>query len=222
MKKIHIISPYIEGLATIKSYLAELGFDITDFKTPEMAIQYSEVPDLIILFTTQDPADFERDIECLRASSTHARIPRICILPYNFPGEAGYSDIAGGQAAFQMPVDKLRFLSAVSLFLKRAQRRVFRILVTLQPEGANIRYSGISMDFSESGMAFECTSDFAKSDRLAVSFVNPRSKKRFLLKSEVVRKAQSPTGDKTFYGIKFLAMTEEEKKDLTGFITGEA
>jgi len=221
MKKLHIICSYIEGLATIKSYLDELGCEALDCKTVEGSIKHQDLPDLIILFANKPAEVFARDVETLKNSASHARVPRIFILPFNFPGQADDPDPFSGQAAFQMPVDKLRFISVVSTFLKRAQRRVFRILITLQPEGTNVRYSGLSMDFSESGMAFESVSDFTVGDRLGVHFVNPRNRKRFLLKSEIARKAKSPVSDTTFYGIRFQNLSHPEKKALRAFITGE-
>lgn len=221
MKKLHIICPYIEGLTTIKSYLDELQSNVIDFKSIEDSLRQADLPDLIILFANKQVDAFNRDVETLKNSTAYARVPRIIILPFNFPGQTEDSDPFCGQVVFQLPVDKLRFLSVVSTFLKRAQRRLFRILITLQAEGANVRYSGLSMDFSETGMAFESASDFAAGDRLIVHFVNPRNRKRFLLKSEIARKAKSPASDTTFYGIRFVDLSDPERKHLRGFITGE-
>lgn len=221
MKKVHVIGAFIEGLTTIKLYLSELNIFFSEFKTAAEAIQSGEVPDLLIFFTDRNSQNTQQDIDFLKNSPSFARVPRIFILPYLAQTEANSSDIIDGQCTFQLPVDKLKFLSVVSTFLKRAQRRVFRIVITLQPEGSNIRYSGLSMDFSKTGMAFECISDLPVGDLVKVQFVNPRSRNRFLLKAEIVRKASTQADGTTFYGVRFIDLSIKDTIELTNFITGE-
>jgi len=92
--------------------------------------------------------------------------------------------------------------------------------VTLQVEGSNIRYSGVSIDFSETGMAFESAADLQPDTLLSVQFVNPRNRKRFSLKGTIIRRSGS--GSTIFYGLKFIDMTELDVRELMDFITGES
>jgi hypothetical protein len=68
-------------------------------------------------------------------------------------------------------------------------------------------------------MAFECSADFQPNDLLQVQFVNPRNRKRFSLKSMVIRRVG--TESTIFYGLKFIEMSPQDIKDLLVFISGE-
>jgi len=75
------------------------------------------------------------------------------------------------------------------------------------------------VDFSESGMAFECTSDFPVGEQLQINFVNPKNRSRILLKSEIVRKTSMPTGSSVFYGVVFRQMSDKDSQDIPQFIS---
>ncbi len=130
-------------------------------------------------------------------------------------------ELIDGQSSFYMPVDKLKFISVVAKCLERSPRRIFRILVTVQPENSNLRYSGTSIDFSETGMAFECTSDFDLGQKIIVNFVHPRTRRRFILNSVIARRASTQPGFTSFYGVMFSEMLGQDVEELMKFITGE-
>ncbi|MEW6108879.1 MAG: PilZ domain-containing protein [Nitrospirota bacterium] len=222
MTNIFLIETVRDGLRIIKSYLSDNNLNYMEFSSVNDAIKTNEVPMLIILLVNKNLENFKKDAETLKNSPAFSRIPRIFILPFEISGMTTNSEIIYGEPSFQIPVDKLKFLSTVSRFLKRSPRRVFRILITILAEGSNIRYSGISIDFSETGMAFECNADFPGGHKVKINFVNPRNRKRFLLQAEIVRKASTQPGGSAFYGVKFRDMTDSDIKELMGFITGES
>lgn len=77
------------------------------------------------------------------------------------------------------------------------------------------------MDFSKTGMAFECAADLAVGSGLTVNFVDPKNRKRFSLKAGIVRKAPTQSELTTFYGVKFINIEDQDIKDLMDFITGK-
>ena len=86
--------------------------------------------------------------------------------------------------------------------------------------GSNLRYSGISIDISESGMAFECVAEFQAGEQLLIRFVNPRSRSRFSLKAEVIRRTSTPAGSSIFSGVTFKQMSPDAIRELDHFISG--
>lgn len=220
MKKIFLIGTFPDGLKTIRSYLSDINVNYLEFSSVRDAIESGRMPSLVVLLADKNVGNFNKDVDSLKNNPSFSRIPRIYIFPLQMSGMQPDSRIIDGQSSFQMPVDKLKFLSSVSSFLKRPPRRVFRILITIMPKGSNLRYSGVSMDFSETGMAFESVSDFLKGDKIKINFVNPRNRKRFLLDAEVIRKASTQPGSTTFYGVMFIDMTNKDAKELMDFISG--
>lgn len=219
MKNVFLIEKSPDVFRAVKSHLEESDIQYVKFSSLDDALQSKEAPALIILFTTDSYEDIKHDIDALKNNAAFSRTSRILVLPFNTSViESKIRDL-DIQALFQIPVERLKFLTSLAQLLRRGPRRVFRILITLQPEGSNIRYSGISIDFSESGMAFESSSDFQPGDLLQVHFVNPRNRKRFLLKASVIRRVS--TESTIFYGVKFIEMNEQNVKELLDFITGE-
>lgn len=220
MKKIFLIERVPDGLKTIKTYLSDSNTSFSRFSSTQDAAKSGETPDLIILLGSQYPAQITSELNDLKAHPSYSRTPRILILPFG-ARLLEIPDLIDGQPYFEIPVEKLKFLSVVAKCLKRSPRRVFRIIITIQPEDSNIRYSGISMDFSETGMAFEGTCDLPIDQKIKVNFVNPRNRTRFILDAEVVRRASTQTGGTSYYGVMFRKMTEPDTRELIKFITGE-
>jgi len=221
MKKIFLIEKSPDIFNTITSCLEENQLFYSQFKNLDEALKSGEVPSLIVLFVNNNTKGINIEIEALKSNPSFSRIPRIFIFPFEMTGIIPNSEIISGQSSFQVPVDKMKFLSTVSKFLKRSTRRVFRIVISVQPEESNIRYSGISIDFSETGVAFESSSDLPVKQKIYLSFVNPKSRKRLLFKGEIARKASTQPGGTAFYGIKLEEMSNKDKKDFINFLTGE-
>ncbi|MDP2156247.1 MAG: PilZ domain-containing protein [Nitrospirota bacterium] len=222
MKKVFVIERSADVFNTVKHYLKEENLPYISFQNVREALVSPDLPALIVLFGNDSFQAIREDIANLKDNPLFVKIPKVLILPFNAaitPGECKSLDV---QESFFIPVEKLKFQTAVSKFLLRSPRRVFRILVNVQQDGSNLRYSGISMDFSESGMAFECVSDFPIGEKLMVSFVNPKNRNRFSLKSEIVRRTSTPTGSSVFYGVMFMQMSEKDIQDITQFISGGA
>ena len=219
MKNVFLVEKSPDPFNSIKAHFEENDIRHTAFRSLEDAMGSQDTPSLVVLLTTDSYDDIINDIDLLKGDTVYARISRVLVLPFNSSVlEAKVKDL-DIQALFQIPVEKLKFLTTVSQLLRRGPRRVFRILVTLQQVGSNIRYSGVSIDFSETGIAFESTADFQPGDLLHVQFVNPRNRKRCSLKGAVIRRSGS--GSTIFYGMKFASMNERDIKELRNFLTGE-
>jgi hypothetical protein len=221
MKNIFVIEPFADGLKTVKAYLSENNYQYSEFGSLDKALKSGEVPALLVLLADRVHESFLNDISLLKQHAPFSKVPRIFILPYATARMTQHPDLVDGQSSFRLPVEKLRFLSVVAKCLDRSPRRVFRIIITIQQHGSNIRYSGISIDFSETGMAFESTGDFAVGQEVTVNFVNPRTRKRFVQQSTVARRASTQPGGSSFYGVMFQEMAEQNVNDLMKFISGE-
>lgn len=220
MKKIFLVERSPDVFHTVEYYLKEGSLSYTSFRTPDEAVVVNELPALIILFGSNNLQVIRDDIGVLKNNPAFARIPKMLILPFESSVTEAQCKPFDIQAILSIPVQKLQFQTLVSKFLNRAPRRVFRILVSIQQDGSNVRYSGISIDFSESGMAFECVTEFQVGENLLLSFVNPRTRSRFSLKTEVVRKTSTPTGSSVFYGVMFRQLSSKEIHELNAFISG--
>lgn len=222
MKKVFVIERSADVFNTVKHYLREENLPYVSFQNVREALVSPDLPTLIVLFGNDSFQEIHADIADLKDNPLFVKIPKLLVLPFNATITQGDCRRLDVQEIFFIPVEKLKFKTAMSKFLLRSPRRVFRILVSVQQYGSNLRYSGISMDFSESGMAFECVSDFPIGEKLQVSFVNPKNRSRFLFKSEVVRKTSTPTGSSVFYGVTFRQMSEKDMQDLSNFISGSS
>lgn len=221
MKKIHVIETVKDGLRTVKPYLADAHMPYSEYCSVNDSINSGEVPALLIVLADKNLERFNREMESIKNNPFFAVIPRMFILPFNMVGLYPNEEIIDYQATFQLPVDKVRFISVVSKLMRRSPRRVFRILISLLTEENNVRYSGVSVDFSETGIAFESSADFAKGQKLTVNFVNPKNRKRFSLKAEVIRRASTQPGGTSFYGVRFIEMTEKDGQEMKNFLLGE-
>jgi hypothetical protein len=220
MKNIFLIERSPDVFHTVEYYLKEGSLSYTSFQTPDEAVLAEGLPALIILFGSNNLQEIRDDVGILKNNPAFARIPKMLILPFESSVTEAQCKPLDVQAILSIPVQKLQFQTLVSKFLNRAPRRVFRILVSIQQDGSKVRYSGISIDFSESGMAFECVTEFQVGENLLLSFVNPRTRSRFSLKTEVIRKTSTPTGSSVFYGVMFRQLSSKEIHELTAFITG--
>jgi len=220
MKTVFLIERSIDVFHTVKSYLKEGTLPFVSFQTPDEAVRAADFPALIILFSNNSLQEIQDDISTVKNHAPFTRVPKILVLPLDSSVADLQCKMLDVQAITSIPVQRLQFQTLVSKFLNRAPRRVFRILVSVQQEGSNLRYSGSSIDFSESGMAFECAAEFQAGEHLLVSFVNPRNRSRFSLKAKVIRRTATPAGTSIFYGVTFRQMSSDETRELHQFISG--
>lgn len=218
---IFLVESTPDALKTVKYYLSDTQYSFSVFGSLDEAAESAKAPSLVILLAHKDAGQFRMDMDVLKHHVVFSKVPRIIIQPQQMPYISKHPEWLDDQPSFQLPGDKLTLLSIIAKCLKRAPRRIFRILITVQPEGSNIRYSGLSVDFSETGMAFESTADMTVRQMVKVNFVNPRSRRRFDLSARVARKAATQPGGSIFYGIKFLKLTEQDIKNILQFILGE-
>ncbi len=223
MKNIALIGDFHGEHNIIKSYLEEMNAKYLEVSTVRLLLNSTAMPDMIIILARKSLDSLNEEIGLLKNEQQIAEIPRLVILPRAMsdfgPGAELIS--VGGEPAFQVPIDKLIFLSALAKFLKIPYRRVFRIIITIQPDGSNIKYSGMSLDFSETGMSFQCVEDISVGHSLSVFFVNPKNRKRVGLRAVVARKTPTRTGGANFYGVKFADLKADDLKELQAFITGK-
>lgn len=220
VKRIYLIETVRAGLKNVRAYLSDIDIEYSIYPSVDEALNSEQVGDLVILMARNKLSDFQADKDKLRNHPSYEKIPRIYILPFSVRDEVPDPNVIDGIPSFPIPVEKLRFLATVSEFLKRAQRRVFKIVVTIIPDGTNIRYLGTSIDFSQSGMAFESSAALEKGQFISVSFVNPKNRNRLLFKGEVIRRAGPLMGKSAFYGVQFARMTEPQQGELREFLTG--
>lgn len=219
-KKIFLVETCPEGLKTIKSHLFDINAKHAVFATLSDAMSKTDLPDLVILLARNNAENCNEDIVFYHSVPSFSKIPLMLILPLQGVAKVQALKRDKCQYTFQMPVDKLDFLSKVAGVLKVPPRRVFQIVITIMEESGNIRYSGISVDFSENGMAFECNADFAVGHKIIVRFINPKNREKFFLHAEVMRKSGTQQANTYFYGVSFNKMTFGEMTALGNFISG--
>ncbi len=218
-KKVFLIETQVDGLKTIKSYFSEINANFSTFRNLDEAGRSESRPDLIVLLVNKRTECFYDDIEAYKRTFSVSRIPLFAMLP---PGlNSNEIKREGFYSVFQMPVEKLSFLTKVAKSLGIPPRRVFKIVVTIVEEASNIRYSGVSVDFSESGMSFESGADFPLRHRVLIRFINPKRGDKFSLNAEIVRRSESDRKGNTFYGVKFTGVDESHTRALRNFISGE-
>lgn len=220
MKKFLVIETFPDGLKRIKSYLSEWGAQCIEFDSVNDAIKTETEADLVLLLANKDINQDQHDLISLK-NSTIGGIPRISLLPIEISEAASTTRAMLHELSLQIPVDKQQFFSTLAKALKIPERRSFRIIITIQPQGSTLIYTGMSIDFSETGMAFSCRAAFEKGQEIVVTFVNPKNRNRIVLEGEIVRTKSSLSDDESFYGVSFINMTERVRKDLLRFIKGK-
>ena len=225
MKIIYLIETFPDGLKVVKSYLSDINAKCKEFSSVDDALLQAKIavagPSLVVLLADKSLNNFQKDIASLKNSSFYSIIPRVSIIPGEITGIMSNIPLLNDEHLFHMPVDKLKFLASLAKLMNLPQRRTFKIIISIQPESGNLKYSGLSIDFSETGMAFESDSELGIGNKINVSFVNPRNRNRFLLKAEIVRRVPVQSSNRFFYGVKFIEMKKDETKNLSEFITGE-
>ncbi len=225
MKIIYLIETFPDGLKTVKSHLSDINAKFTEFSSVAAALHQAkiavEAPSLVVLLADKSLNNFQKDITSLKNSFFYSNIPRVSIIPGEMTGIMSSIPVLNDEHVFHMPVDKLKFLSSLAKLMNLPQRRTFKIIISIQPESGNLKYSGVSIDFSETGMAFESDFGMDLGNKINVSFVNPRNRNRMLLKAEIVRRVPVKSSNRIFYGVRFIGMNKDEMKNLSDFITGE-
>ncbi len=220
MKKIHLIETLPDGLRTVQGHLADLGGKCAVFSSVNDALKAGDSGDLVILLAHRNLEYFKKDMDFLIRSNSFSRIPLIVCLPFRLSEVKAAEEIVRDITAFELPVNKLSFLSTVARYLKVPPRRVLQIVITIQSESNNLKYTGTSIDFSETGVAFKSNADFPVGHTIAVNFVNPSTRKRLFLKAKVVRRTDIRHDRTAFYGVMFIDLAAADSAELKGFVTG--
>lgn len=218
MKHICLIEATPNGLRTVKTYFEEMNADCKVFGSVGAALNSGTVPDMVVLLAQREEEDYRKDVSLISLDRVYGRAPRVVVLPISLSMKRKTTAVIEGEAEFPLPVDKLKFLSEVAKCLDIPQRRDFQIIITILIPDSNLQYSGMSIDFSETGMGFESRADFSIGQYIRMSFVNPRTKARLLLQGEVARKVPTASTDRFLYGIRFMNMQMQESEELRRFI----
>ncbi len=219
-KKIHLIETFPEGLKTVRSYLSEINANHDVFCSVDDAMCSRAQPDLVILLARKRAEYCNEDIAACRGNPSLSRVPLMLMVPLHAGLNIHAIERGTCQCVVQMPADKLQFLARVANFLKIPPRRIFQVVITIMEEDSNIRYAGISVDFSETGMAFECSAEFAVGRKITIRFIDPKNREKFLLNAEIVRMSETLRDKVFFYGVRFRGVTHTETVSLKNFISG--
>jgi hypothetical protein len=176
---------------------------------------------LVVLLADKKLENFKKDLAFLKKDPSFLKTPILFLLPLGLSTNKIELPLLNDKQSFQLPLDKLRFLSSVAELLNIPPRRVFQAIISIRPEGSKTKFFGESIDFSETGMAFTCNAEFEKEQKMEIGFVNPATRKRMLLSVKVARKIPKNPGDIIFYGVIFSKMKHAEIKELLDFITGQ-
>jgi hypothetical protein len=221
MKLFHLIETAPNGLRTIKTFFEAMNADYKVFSAVDEALNSTKVPDMVVLLAQKEEEDYRRDIVMLLSATVYGKVPRIAVLPLSLSMKRKTTAVIEGEAEFPLPVDKVKFLSAVAKCLDIPQRRACQIIIAIATPDSNLQYSGISMDFSETGMGFESRADISVGQSVKTSFVNPGTKNRLSLKGAVARKVPAAAADKFLYGIRFIDMQPQDFEELRRLITNQ-
>jgi c-di-GMP-binding flagellar brake protein YcgR len=219
LQKLFFIDSPGGELKPVRSYLSDV-VECVEFGSVMEVIRSRETPDVILLAADVDPEHLKKDLFFLKGNSFYAKIPRIIFLPPHV--SASYLKTAGieKESALRLPVVKSEVIARLAGIQKRAHRRMYELLIGVQPEGNGRKYFGKSLDFSETGIAFECNEQICEHQCVVVSFVVPRTRRRFILETDIVRRRSDHPGALFAYGAAFRNMTDRDKRDLMDFITG--
>lgn len=221
MKHFHLIETTPNGLRTVKTFFEDMNADCRVFSSVGDTLSSGKVPDMVVLLAQREEGDYRKDVITLSLDRVYGKVPRVAVLPMSLSMKRKTAAVIEGEAEFPLPVDKLKFLSEVARCLDIPQRRDFQIIITIVMPDSNLQYSGMSIDFSETGMGFESRADFSMGQYIKTSFVNPGTKTRLLLQGEVARKVPAASADRFLYGIRFVDMQLQESEELRRFIAGK-
>ncbi|MGE5300958.1 MAG: hypothetical protein ACM3MB_08350 [Acidobacteriota bacterium] len=113
MKKIHVIENIPDGLRTVKSHLSDISGEYSVFNSVGDALSAGETSDLVILLAQRNMDYFRRDMETLSKSHSFSRIPVIVCLWFSTSETSLVKEIIHWTTSFELPVNKLKFLSTV-------------------------------------------------------------------------------------------------------------
>jgi len=221
MKHFHLIETTPNGLRTVKTYFEDMNADYRVFCSVEEALNSAKVPDMVVLLAQKEEGDYRKDISMLLSDRVYGKVPRVAVLPLSLSMKRKTTVVIEGEAEFPLPVDKHKFLTVVAKCLDIPQRRACQIIITIVTPDSNLQYSGMSMDFSETGMGFESRADFSVGQCVKASFVNPGTKNRLSLQGEVARKVPAASADKFLYGIRFIDMQLQDSEELRRLIANQ-
>jgi len=114
------------------------------------------------------------------------------------------------------PISADAFLKLSAELARLSERRVFRALLRIFPQGGGTPTIGRSMDFSHSGMALRTAHHLAIGARMEISLSLPNMDKSVRFPVQIMRNA--PDGEEAEYGARFIGLDEERRKILDEFI----
>ncbi len=118
------------------------------------------------------------------------------------------------------PIDANELRYKVAKLISIAPRITYRILVKVTPiEQKDSPYLfGTTVNLSETGMMIESKSKLEVGSEVNLSFFLTTSKENLNIKGKIVRCDSQGFGGATGYGILFMEMTEENRKNIIGLI----
>jgi hypothetical protein len=135
------------------------------------------------------------------------------------PGTVTHSRKNPKLVTVNWPMAPDAFLKLAADLTWLSQRRVFRALLRIFPDGGEVSCLGHSMDFSPSGMGLRTEHKLTDGEKVVVSLSLPTSPKSLRIPLQIMR--STPDGDMTIYGGKFVDLGPEERKAIDAFIDQE-
>jgi hypothetical protein len=218
MKLFHLIETVPNGLRAAISFFDEMNAQSRVFASVREALAAGEVPDMVIFLAPKDEVQYKAEVNALSGDGRYGNVPRISVLPLGLALHRKTAVMISGETEFTLPLDKQEFLAKVTESLNIPQRRKFQTIISIQIPDSNIQFSGVSLDFSETGMGFESRAAFDVHQRVSISFVNPKTRVRLRLQAAVARKVPSATEDNFAYGVFFMDLSRTDADELKKFI----
>jgi hypothetical protein len=221
MKQIFLIETVSEKLNMVKQFISLINAEYKLFGSVNEALRARSTPDLVVLFSRSPFAHFLSDIDALNKSIFALNVPRMYVISPEMEEQMPKESAVAQYPLVMLPVEKIEFLSTAAGLMNIPFRRKFRIIISIEEKG-NIKHSGLSIDFSESGMAFESTDRFKVEANVKVNFVNPKNRNRLSLRGDIVRTFPARSDTTVCYGVRFTGMSAKNKEELLSFVMGKS
>lgn len=139
----------------------------------------------------------------------------------NAPGIAAFKKL-GNVHVVEDPVLGKNLLKVTGRLLGIPNRKYISILVQVrvtQPKATTV--FGKSRDLSDTGILVETNQSLIMHDQVVVSFLIPGADRMIQAQALVAREVEGPGGARR-YGLKFLSLSEDERRIVTEYLSGQA
>jgi CheY-like chemotaxis protein len=221
MKKILVTDNIIKILEKNRSFLAREGVKLFTAATADdlLSVHRTERVDVIVSDLHTPGMKSEELCSAIRSDNVLNKVSIIILSPDNAV-DIEKSARCKANAVLTLPMDPEQLLEKIRQFLDISWRESYRVLVSVSVTGSSKDRSFFcrSGNISTTGMLIETEKAFEKGDLLTCSFFLPDSA-QIKPNGVIVRIGKQVAGSKTRqYGIKFSALSAEEKSAIEVFV----